>query len=64
MKIDIKKIVKAWIKSSDEDLNTAQGLFQLERYSGCLFFCHLSIEKIIKAIYLKNKKLILLTLIN
>jgi len=42
--------ILAWIDSSNEDLKTAKGLFNLKRYSGCLFFCHLTIEKFLKAL--------------
>jgi len=47
------KLQKAWVKSADEDLETANDLFKLGRFSGCLFFCHLVIEKTLKAIYIK-----------
>ncbi|PIQ73190.1 DNA-binding protein [Candidatus Roizmanbacteria bacterium CG11_big_fil_rev_8_21_14_0_20_36_8] len=47
------KLQKAWVKSADEDLKTANDLFKLGRFSGCLFFCHLVIEKTLKAIYIK-----------
>lgn len=46
---------KAWLDSAIEDLETAKDLFKLGRYSGCLFFCHLVIEKTLKAIYIKVK---------
>ena len=47
------KLQKAWVKSADEDLKTANDLFKLGRFSGCLFFCHLVIEKTLKAINIK-----------
>lgn len=48
------KLEKAWLNSADEDLETAKSLFKLTRYNGCLFFCHLAIEKILKALFLKT----------
>ncbi|EKE14776.1 MAG: HEPN protein [uncultured bacterium] len=54
--MEIKKrdeLQKAWLKSAIEDLETAKDLFKLGRFSGCLFFCHLVIEKTLKAIYVK-----------
>lgn len=48
------KLKKAWLTSAIEDLATAKGLFKLKRYSGCLFFCHLTIEKVLKALFLKQ----------
>lgn len=50
----MKKEEKAWLISATEDFETAKGLFKLTRYSGCLFFCHLTVEKILKAIFLKT----------
>lgn len=56
MKKDEKtKLEKAWFTSAIEDLATAKGLFTLKRYSGSLFFCHLTIEKVLKALFLKRK---------
>ena len=48
------ELIKAWLSSSNEDFQTAKGLFDLKRYSGTLFFCHLSLEKILKALFLKK----------
>ena len=45
-------LIKAWTESSKEDLETAKSLFTLKRYMGSLFFCHLSLEKMLKAIYI------------
>jgi len=52
--MDINKTIQFWIKSSEEDLKTAKSLFKSKRYSHCLFFCHLFIEKILKALASKN----------
>lgn len=46
-------MVNYWKTSSQEDLKTAMGLFGLKRYHHCLFFCHLFVEKIIKALVVK-----------
>ncbi len=40
--------LKYWFESSKQDWETAKGLLKLKRYHHALFFCHLSIEKIIK----------------
>lgn len=39
-----------WLKSASEDVLTAESLFRAKRYSPCLFFCHLFIEKVAKAL--------------
>ena len=36
------KLIKAWQKSAEEDLLTADDLFKIGRYSGTLFFFHFS----------------------
>jgi len=45
-----------WIESANEDWNVAQHLFEKEDYSYALFFGHLTLEKIFKAIYVKRQK--------
>lgn len=47
-------LIDYWVKSSEEDLKTAESLFSSRRYHHCLFFCHLFIEKIIKALVVKS----------
>ena len=47
------ELQRTWLKSAVEDLGTAKDLLRLGRFSGCLFFCHLVIEKTLKAIYIK-----------
>lgn len=49
-------LMNFWIDSSDEDYNVMQVLHESNKNSYCLFFGHLSIEKLIKAIYAKKNK--------
>lgn len=49
------RLKKAWLRSATEDLATAESLFKLKRYNFALFCCHLVIEKILKALFIKNK---------
>jgi len=51
-----KEIVDYWIKSAAEDLITAESLFKSRRYLPCLFYCHLFVEKIIKALIVKKTR--------
>lgn len=53
--MNIDKIIAYWIKSSEEDLKTAENLFKSKRYSHCLFFCHLFVEKTLKALVTKKE---------
>lgn len=52
--IDIEKIVKHWVDTSDEDYKTMLTLFNTKSYSWALFLGHISIEKLLKAYYVKK----------
>lgn len=43
-----------WEKSAKKDLDTANDLLGLKRYDACLFFCHLSLEKLLKSLVARN----------
>lgn len=45
----VKKVSNYWKQSSSHDYKTMQGLFRIRRYSDSLFYCHLSLEKILKS---------------
>ncbi len=40
-----------WVKSSNYDIRTAEHMLKTGRYIYVLFMCHLSVEKLLKAIY-------------
>ncbi|MBI5465020.1 HEPN domain-containing protein [Candidatus Gottesmanbacteria bacterium] len=50
-----KEAINYWLKSSNEDLITAESLYETKRYLPCLFFCHLFLEKILKALFIAQK---------
>ena len=52
--MDTRTIIEYWIKGAEEDYETAQLLFSGARYAHALFFCHLTIEKTLKALVVKN----------
>jgi len=39
-----------WIKASDYDILSAEAMFKTKRYVYVVFFCHLSLEKLLKAV--------------
>ena len=43
--------IQFWIESANDDWNAAQHLFEKEDYSYALFFGHLTLEKILKGLY-------------
>ena len=49
-----EEAVNYWVKSSELDLGAAKDLFKTKHYHHCLFFCHLFVEKILKALTVKN----------
>ena len=52
--IDFKKIVNHWIETSDEDFQTMINLFESKSYNWSLFLGHISVEKLLKAYYVKK----------
>ena len=53
--IDMAKQIDYWKKGSLSDIETADILIDKKKYREGLFFCHLSIEKMLKALYVKMK---------
>ena len=49
-------LMNYWLESSDEDYNVMNVLHNNKKNSYCLFFGHLVIEKLLKALYAKNNK--------
>ncbi|MCD6150734.1 MAG: HEPN domain-containing protein [Deltaproteobacteria bacterium] len=43
--------IKYWLKSADQDWGVAKHLFEKKDYAYALFFGHLTVEKILKAIF-------------
>lgn len=54
--IDIENLIKHWIDSSDKDYHTMKDMYKTKHYNWALFLGHLVIEKLSKAVYVKNKK--------
>ena len=55
-KIDIKKIVGYWQKTAKRDYETMLGLFRIKRYPESLFYGHIVLEKILKALVVQETK--------
>ena len=52
--LDIDKIVKHWIETSDNDFEAMLTLYQSRIYHWALFMGHISIEKLLKAYFVKK----------
>lgn len=48
--------VDYWLTSAERSRHVALDLFKLKHYDACLFFCHLTLEKILKAFVVKTTK--------
>lgn len=53
---ETKRLENYWLKGAEEDLKTAKALFESKRYHHCLFFCHLFLEKMLKALVIKTTR--------
>lgn len=51
--IGIEKIKSHWIETSCDDFKTMNDLFKSESYHWALFVGHISVEKLLKALYVK-----------
>ncbi len=47
--MDAQKLVDYWTDSAEDDIKTVEALWESKRYQHCLFFCHLVVEKALKA---------------
>jgi HEPN domain-containing protein len=54
MNIESEKTVAYWSESAEYDLDTAESLFKAGKYPYALFFGHLALEKILKALVVKE----------
>jgi len=52
--LNIDKIVRHWIETSDDDFNTMMILFHSKSYHWSLFMGHIVIEKLLKACFVKR----------
>ncbi|MFH1838293.1 MAG: HEPN domain-containing protein [Candidatus Kuenenbacteria bacterium] len=48
--------INYWKKSAERNWKTALSLFKTKHYDACLFFCHLTIEKLLKGLVVEQTK--------
>jgi len=51
-----KELIEYWVKSSKMDFDAALDLFKAKKYPHCLFFAHLSMEKLLKTLFVKTNQ--------
>ncbi len=54
MSIDVEKTISYWLESAAYDLETGKTLLRSKKYPYALFFGHLAIEKVLKALVVKQ----------
>ncbi len=50
--------IKIWLDEAEREWDIAKYLFNGRRYSACLFYCHLTIEKISKGLIIQRTRTI------
>ncbi len=53
---DCKKLIEYWLSGSEIDWKTHESLVRSKHYGPSLFYLHLSLEKLIKALVVKGTK--------
>ncbi len=56
MDFDVEKTVTYWVEGAQYDIGVAKSLFQKRKYPYALFFGHLALEKLLKALVVRNTK--------
>ncbi|MBU1628436.1 HEPN domain-containing protein [bacterium] len=56
MEFDINKTVNYWVEGAEYDMSVPDALFQAGKYPYALFIAHLAIEKLLKALVVKETK--------
>ncbi len=52
--MDIEKVIQYWLTTAEDDWKVACDLFEKARYTYSLFFGHLYLEKLLKALIIQN----------
>ena len=56
-KTKLKTLLNYWINGAEKNYKTAKFLYDGKKFSDCLFFSHLTLEKILKASFVKLNKI-------
>ncbi|MFH0800413.1 MAG: HEPN domain-containing protein [Pseudomonadota bacterium] len=52
----MKKLIRYWSDQVTDALETAKALFRSGKFHFCLFFCHLAVERMLKAVVVSVTK--------
>jgi HEPN domain-containing protein len=56
MEFDVKKTVSYWLEGAKYDLGVAEAMFETRKYPYALFMGHLALEKLLKALVVRDTK--------
>ena len=56
MEFDVKKTISYWLEGAKYDLGVAEAMLKARKYPYALFMGHLALEKLLKALVVKNTK--------
>lgn len=56
LRFDVGKTIKYWLDGAKYDMGVANAMFKTRKYPYALFMGHLALEKLLKALVVKNTK--------
>lgn len=56
LKFDVEKTIRYWFEGAEYDMGVADAMFEKKKYPYALFMGHLAIEKLLKALVVKNTR--------
>lgn len=56
VKTRVETPVKYWKQAAERDWKTARDLHKTKHYDACLFFCHLTLEKMLKGLVVRASR--------
>jgi HEPN domain-containing protein len=56
IKFDIEKTVQYWLDGAEYDMGVARAMFRTRKYPYALFMGHLALEKLLKALVVRNTR--------
>ncbi|MFC1613218.1 HEPN domain-containing protein [Patescibacteria group bacterium] len=51
---NLKEQINYWKKSAERNWDTTLSLYKTKHYDSCLFFCHLTLEKLLKGLVVRQ----------
>lgn len=52
---NLNEVIERWVRQADRDLENAKKNLDIEAYDVCLILCEQAVEKMLKALYIKER---------